>query len=541
MNKASSILMRAFVPVLILLSSSLIFGAEPGETVVVIYNAAMPESKEVAEYYAKKRNVPAAQVVGFEMPTTETISRADFVGDIQRPLFKFLESKKLFTIRSETVPATNGNPSKILWRVKDSKIRYAVLCYGVPVRILEDPSLREEGADKLPEPLRFNRAAVDSELALLPMRDYKLPITGILQNSFLASTESASFNPTNGILMVARLDGPSARIAKGLVDKALEAETVGLWGRAYFDLRGIKEGEFKLGDDFLKAGVDVAQKLGWETFTEQSDRTLPGTYVLSNVGLYAGWYDGDASGPFTAPTVEFMPGAFAYHIHSYSAATIRDPNKHWVGPLLAKGATATIGYVDEPYLAATLDVGVFVDRFLRGFTYGEAAYASLNSLSWQATVVGDPLYRPVDRGPQQMHERLVAQNSKLVEWSHLGVANLNILKGFPLEETLAYIKEFGTNSPILMEKLGDIYTVQKKTWLAIEAYAQALNLKPSPQQELRLLLALGEKLLAAGKRQESLDMYRLAAKKAPTYPGLGAINQIIAELTGKQTSPKLSP
>jgi hypothetical protein len=36
-------------------------------------------------------------------------------------------------------------------------------------------------------------------------------------------------HPTNGILLVTRLDGPSASIARGLVDKALEAETNGLW------------------------------------------------------------------------------------------------------------------------------------------------------------------------------------------------------------------------------------------------------------------------------------------------------------------------
>ena len=46
--------------------------------------------------------------------------------------------------------------------------------------------------------------------------------------------------PENGVMMVARLDGPSPEIAMRLVDQAMEAEREGLWGRAYFDSRGFK-------------------------------------------------------------------------------------------------------------------------------------------------------------------------------------------------------------------------------------------------------------------------------------------------------------
>ncbi|MFN7141445.1 MAG: TIGR03790 family protein, partial [Limisphaerales bacterium] len=324
--------------------------------------------------------------------------------------------------------------------------------------------------------------------------------------------------------------------AKGLVDKALEAEKHGLWGRAYFDQRGITEGEYKLGDDFMRLGAEVTRKLGWETIVDDKEATFPVAMPLSQVAIYAGWYDAEASGPFTQSSVEFMPGAFAYHLHSFSAATIRSPNKHWVGPLLAKGATITVGFVDEPYLGGTLDVGVFLSRFLRGFSFGEAAYASQTALSWQTTVIGDPLYRPVDRGPQQLHERLVAQESKLLEWSHLGVVNLNLVQGYPVEEVIGYINELGTNSPVLMEKLGDLLTQQSKTWPAINAYAQALNLQPSPQQELRLLLTLGERLSNAGRREEALGMYRLIGKKLPNYPGLNEVNQRIAALSGEGES-----
>ncbi len=53
-------------------------GADAGATVVVVYNRRMPESKEVAEYYAKRREVPARQVLGFDLPVSETMTRAEF-------------------------------------------------------------------------------------------------------------------------------------------------------------------------------------------------------------------------------------------------------------------------------------------------------------------------------------------------------------------------------------------------------------------------------------------------------------------------------
>ncbi len=38
----------------------------------------LPESKAVAAYYARMRNVPEKQVYGFDLPATETMSRDDF-------------------------------------------------------------------------------------------------------------------------------------------------------------------------------------------------------------------------------------------------------------------------------------------------------------------------------------------------------------------------------------------------------------------------------------------------------------------------------
>jgi len=475
--------------------------AESGGSVIVVYNSLLPESKSVAEHYAERRKVPANQVFGLDLPTTETMTRAEFRDQLQKPLWKKLLEKKLFSINPDIA---KKNPNTVQSHLKESKIRYAVLCYGVPLRIAEDPNLAEPNADKVRLELRKNGAAVDSELSLLlPLADQKVALTGFVPNPFYAATNAALLNPTNGILLVARLDGPSAVIARGLVDKAIQAETDGLWGRAYFDARGLTNTESKLGDDWMRGAAQVANRFGFETVLDNKPETFSATFPMSQIALYAGWYDLNVSGPFTRPKVEFMPGAFAYHLHSFSAQTLRSTTEHWCGPLLAAGVTATMGCVDEPYLGGTPDMEMFFNRFLYlGFSFGEAAYAAQNVLSWQTTVVGDPLYRPFGKNPRAQHEDLLKRKSKLIEWSHLRVVDLNIATGgAKLDELVAYLEaeETTKKSAILLEKLGDLYFAQGKPAAANQAYKDALKLEVTPLERARLEQYVANTAEAAAK------------------------------------------
>ena len=186
----------------LLVTVSLLRGANGGDEVVVVYNTRLPESKSVAEHYAERRQVPANQVFGFGLPVTETMTRAEFRDLLQKPLAKALENKKLFRFGSETIPATNGQPGRVIEKTVEAKVRYALLCYGVPLKILPDAALVEEGTEKLPAALRRNEAAVDSELAWLPRIEQKLPLTGPMQNRVYTATNVALLHPTNGILMV---------------------------------------------------------------------------------------------------------------------------------------------------------------------------------------------------------------------------------------------------------------------------------------------------------------------------------------------------
>jgi uncharacterized protein (TIGR03790 family) len=205
-----------------------LFACAGGDEVVVIYNNRMPGSKLVAEHYAQMRRVPEAQIYGLDLPITEEMTRAEFSDALQFPLASRLVVDKLWRFGSVTNAATNGQPKRIENRVVESKIRYAVLCYGVPLKIAADPNLREPGRENVRPELLRNEAAVDSELAWLPLVKMNVPLTGPLPNWVYGVTNPALLHPTNGILLVARLDGPSVDIARGLVDKALAAERDGL-------------------------------------------------------------------------------------------------------------------------------------------------------------------------------------------------------------------------------------------------------------------------------------------------------------------------
>jgi len=280
----------------------------------------------------------------------------------------------------------------------------------------------------------------------------------------------------------------------------------------------------------------VARQVGFDTIVDENAGVWPAAFPMDHIAIYMGWYTETVAGPFALPQVEFMPGAFAYHLHSFSAASIRTTNSNWVGPLLAKGATCTMGCVDEPYLGGTPEVGVFAGRWLYfGFTFGEAACAAQPVLSWQTTVIGDPLYRPFGKSPQQVHEELQHRKSKLIEWSVLRLINLGLARGDHPAALTVLLEDTPTTreSAILTAKLGDFYAAQGKPASAIAAYQRALQLGPSPQHRLGLRLTLGEKLLAANRDEDARKNYDQLLAEAPDYPDKEGIRQRLTTLALK--------
>ncbi len=510
-----------------------------GRSVVVIYNTKIPESRELAEFYAEKRQVPRQQILGLNLSLDEEITRKEFNESIQGPLKTFLEKNRLLTFKPAPKRSnTNQAPSGV-----EATFRYLVLCYGVPVKVRADPSLQESVDLSLPEHLHQNAASVDSELSVIPLVGKNSKLTGPLTNPTYAATNTAQLSPTNGVIIVARIDGPTAAIARGLVEKSLLAEKDGLWGRAYFDSRGLTEGSYKQGDDMFKKCAVLAQNFGFDTFLDSAPEVLPATFPLSDCAIYGGWYSGQYDGPFARSQVEFATGAFAYHLHSSSSKVLRSDHDYWVGPLLARGATATMGCTEEPFLAGTPDISVFLSRWIFGnFTLGEAALASQAWLSWQVVVLGDPLYRPFAQNGAKLHQRLLSEGNKKADWANLVVANRSLKLKTSADEVRDYLTNQAgfSKSAVLLEKVGDLFIDEKKDSGAITFFLEALKQNPSPQQRNRLTFQVVKLLDGENRKQESYQLLQDLLKTSPDYADLMAVYTRLSDLAETLQKPEES-
>lgn len=426
------------------------------ERTVVIANAQVPESIELARYYMAARGIPTNHLCALDLPAGETISRRFYETKLRDPLLAFLREQALI----EQVQRDEGSkgPHDSGWRTTAQRLRYVVSMYGVPLRVAgARPFLLDKVSRLIEEPFQRDSAAVDSELACLLWEGYELK--GYQRNPFynLLNLQQAE-RQANPTLMAARLDGPDPATVRGMIDATLEAEQNGLHGRAYIDLRDSRESDYQIGDFWMREAGHRLSRYGFDVIFQPSASLFNARDILEDAALYLGWYTEHVEGPFADESFRFAPGAVAYHLHSGSAKTLRSRTTHWAGPLLARGAAAVMGAVDEPYLLYTPDLQVFTDRLISGFSFGESAYLSQRALSWMITVVGDPLYRPFLMPIEERVRRLEEAKDSGVAWEYYRRMNL-LADQHQLNIALAYGRDMvvRTGHLALREKLADMY------------------------------------------------------------------------------------
>jgi uncharacterized protein (TIGR03790 family) len=231
-------------------------------------------------------------------------------------------------------------------------------------------------------------AAIDSELSMVMCGDYELyrwQPNELKDRTFWLDTQT---------IMVSRLDGPGAAIAKGLIDKAMAAEAGGITGKAYFDLRCSSDnsGPYSPGyydNSLLEAAELVRRETKWPVVVERTP-ALFGPGQCPQTALYCGWY----SLQKYIPSFTFVTGAVGYHIASWEAIHLRDAaSSEWCPSMLREGITATLGAVAEPYLQAFPEPKRFFEELLEGKCLVEVYYRTLPYNSWQIILIGDPLYK----------------------------------------------------------------------------------------------------------------------------------------------------
>jgi uncharacterized protein (TIGR03790 family) len=391
------------------------------DQVLVVANSRQPESVRLAEYYMDKRGIPATHLLKLALADQEVCTRETYDRDVVLPLRKYLKATGL-----------------------ESKIRCLVTMYGLPLKvrgpkkdgaqikqfeILRDRKISLEkqmkelgenpGGKKSLESqllvvekelnaltLQANKgASFDSELALLLDDNYSL--SGWVLNPFFLGFRGQKKDGMPGrVLMVSRLDAPSPRLVRRMVDDGLAVEKAGgLKGQACIDARyprpdrmdrnRKKADLYKVYDQALYRAADLIRGTGVMPVVINEKPELFQTGECRDTALYSGWY----SLSEYVDAFDWRPGAVGYHIASGECATLKkEGSQVWCKRMIEEGVAATLGPVDEPYLSAFPPPDLFFGLLIKGnWTLAECYALSQPFWSWKMVLIGDPLYRPFPR------------------------------------------------------------------------------------------------------------------------------------------------
>ncbi|WP_269522333.1 TIGR03790 family protein [Coraliomargarita parva] len=512
--------------------------------VVVVVNTNEPGSRQIADYYVAKRGIPTANIIELSTSTEETISLAEYVETIHNPLLNALLAKEWITGVKQSGKDRFGREQM---SVAVHHISYLVMTRGLPLRIQDDPEQMGDAPANLPAQFKHNRAAVDSELCLLAGPP-GLPVTGFIPNPLFEKRLPTGPDAAR-VLRVCRLDGPTVAQVLSLIDRTLEAEEKGLVGRAYFDLGG----PHAKGDEWLSAAGDLAKAAYFDCDFETSKRPMGIQDRYDAPAIYMGWYRAHAFGLWRARRWGVPPGAIAFHLHSFSATTVRSESKAWLGPFVAQGYCATFGNVYEPYLELTHRPQMVLEMLLEGRPFGEAVLYSIPVLSWEGVAIGDPLYRPFkvgleaqleeDEGPYASYavlreiNRLKAKEgeaaalqyarSQFIRFPSLALAyRLAALydaagspeKGVEALKVVRYISTFSPDEYVLVQKIANFLNRHGESELAFQLYENLLSQKGLGKPLKISLLEGGAKVAQNAGQLSSVSRWSLEASQLKQPP-----------------------
>ena len=486
---------------------------------LVVYNRNFPNSEKLARYYAQKRGIPAERVLGLDTSEREEINRETFEETIWNPINAYLENKGWIE-RKVTVDNVNGRKIPVQQATRN-EVWAMVLMHGVPLKIKNDPARNDVLSNA--KAANNNGASVDSELATLPTLG--LPVSGLLPNPYFFSGYPRPFDAVDArkVILVTRLDGPNPNVVRRMIDDALYAERTRLVGRAVFDMRGLKKGDnYRRGDDWIRGAFTLFRREGWDVTLNNNKHLIPTTEPINDVGFYAGWYKHRAEAPFFVKPRRFTRGAIAYHLHSYSAESLRQggSGRIWAGPLLKSGAAASLGTVYEPFLDFTPHIDVFVDRLTQHFTFAESAYMAQKALSWMAVMVGDPLYRPFALPLPEALAKSEKERTELTDWlmsQRLWQRLRDPKEPLELKDLKRPMVRDQEPTSFLWETYGDMALKLNKKYReeAFQAYDEAIKLADQPIDVIRLNIKKARYLEQIRRKTEAEELRAALRQKYP--------------------------
>lgn len=495
-----------------------IASAEPAlpPSAIVVFNKSVPESVELAKFYAQQRAIARDHLVGLDCSPNEEISREEYDATIRNPLRRIFQERGWWKV-DETPERT---------RVLASSIHFIATIKGVPLKVRATTNYEGDKPLEGQGPVGSrNEASVDSELAVLGA--FNQQISGTIQNPYFKSYRPIAETDAPGLLLVSRLDAPTATMVRRIITDSIAAERNGLWGRAFVDGAHNTSGGMQIGDAWLTNIRDQLRKVGIPVVYDDAPEVFPAGFPITNCALYYGWYAGSVSGALANPELRFAPGAIAVHIHSFSASTLREPNAQWAAPLIAHGAAATLGNVYEPYLQLTAHLDILNDRLLHGFTLAESAAMATPALSWMNVVIGDPLYRPFASWLSLDSKRDVNSWRGYHEFAAKNASR-------PPAEYREAARQFAlrTRNGAMVEDLGLIEVQEGSLAAATALFSQARSIYTSRDDIVRVVLEESDAWLKQNKPKRALELVRSVNRVVTDSPAMPLLKHVEQEALG---------
>jgi uncharacterized protein (TIGR03790 family) len=343
--------------------------AQGAANVLVVVNDNSSLSREIGEYYARRRGIPATNVCRIRTSTKETVDRATYNREIAGPIAACLQ-------KGQSVES----------------VLYIVTTMDVPLRVA-----RTSG-----DGMTTDNASVDSELTLLyaDIRSGRPhTVAGFLPSPFFGKRDAKFSHPQFPMYLVTRLAAYDFDGVKGIIDRALQASNR---GKFVIDLRSTGDQQ---GDDWLKNAAILLPKE--RTVIDQSTKVL---YDQSDVIGYASFGSNDKNRHKRFLGFHWLPGAIMTEYVSSNARTFARPPDNWnisdwdspklwfagspqsmTADYILEGVTGASGHVDEPFLVMTPRPDFVLPAYYHGRNLAESYYLGIRGLSWQNVVIGDPL------------------------------------------------------------------------------------------------------------------------------------------------------
>lgn len=401
-------------------------GGTPYNTLVVV-NRRSPLSRRIADYYCRKRSIPAINVVHTSVPRVHDLDFAVFEERIRQPILHHLDK---YDLRDQ--------------------IGYIVFCGDFPYRVWKDKEVQDGNSLCAVMFYGYHNSPPPCSLPVEARSRYYRKGWGFPR------WEGFRQIPC---FITALLTGWSDDQAKWLIDRSVAADAAAPSGTVYF----VHTPDFdrnKRWTEFEEAARQIEFSRSPVQTQIISDRELQGKHDV--VGYMLGAYN-----PKKLASNRFLPGALGDHFTSWGGYLYDSSWQMSVLDWISNGCVGTYGTTMEPcsYRQKFAEPQLFA-WYVRGYTMGES-YCMAISHPYQGVLVGDPLCAPYAVPPvieaelvQDEKVGSVGYRVKAADPYH-PVARLEFyLEGRRVNTITNILPEPGNEVVVEIGKITNLYTVR---------------------------------------------------------------------------------